>query len=235
VTELTFVTEARQRLEEQAAELTRSNSDLEQFAYVASHDLQDPLRKVTSFCQLLERRYHDALDDRGRQYVDFAVDGAQRMQVLINDLLTFSRVGRLHDKRTDVALDDTLDRALDALSTRLQEQSADVRRPASLPTITGDATLLTMLWRNLIGNALKFRDPSRTPRSSSRSGVARESGVSLSLTTASASIRSSPTRSSSSSSACTPATLTVERASAWPCARRSSSSMGAASGWTPPC
>jgi signal transduction histidine kinase len=162
--ELAFLSEARGRLEEQAAELTRSNAELEQFAYVASHDLQEPLRKVASFCQLIERRYNDALDERGRQYIAFAVDGAQRMQGLINDLLAFSRVSRLHDKQTEIALDTSLDRALEALSERLDEESATVARPEKLPTISGQPTLMTMLWQNLVNNALKFRRPDEAPR-----------------------------------------------------------------------
>jgi signal transduction histidine kinase len=161
--ELAFATEARQRLEEQAAELTRSNTELEQFAYVASHDLQEPLRKVASFCELLDRRYNDALDERGKQYIAFAVDGAQRMQVLINDLLTFSRVGRLHDKQVEVDLDTSLSRALDAISRRLEEESATVNRPADLPTVVGEPTLMTMLFQNLVNNAVKFRRPDTPP------------------------------------------------------------------------
>ncbi|MYR41451.1 sensor histidine kinase [Streptomyces sp. SID5910] len=150
-------------LDAQAVELRRSNAELEQFAYVASHDLQEPLRKVASFCQLLEKRYSDKVDDRGRQYIDFAVDGAKRMQVLINDLLTFSRVGRLNDAREPVALDKPLDKALTNLDTGLTEAGAQVERPEKLPQVVGDPTLLTMLWQNLVGNAVKFRHPDRAP------------------------------------------------------------------------
>jgi signal transduction histidine kinase len=150
-------------LDAQTVELRRSNAELEQFAYVASHDLQEPLRKVASFCQLLEKRYGDQLDDRGRQYIDFAVDGAKRMQVLINDLLTFSRVGRLNDAREPVDLDQALDKALRNLTASVEESGAVVDRPEDLPEIIGDPTLLTMLWQNLVGNALKFRHPDRAP------------------------------------------------------------------------
>ncbi|MFG2430713.1 CHASE3 domain-containing protein [Streptomyces sp. NPDC048590] len=144
-------------LSEQTAELRRSNSELEQFAYVASHDLQEPLRKVASFCQLLEKRYGDELDDRGRQYIDFAVDGAKRMQVLINDLLTFSRVGRVQQSWKPVDLDASLDRALSNLTLAVEDSGATVVRDAPLPELLGEATSLTMVWQNLIGNAIKFR------------------------------------------------------------------------------
>jgi signal transduction histidine kinase len=150
-------------LDAQAVELRRSNAELEQFAYVASHDLQEPLRKVASFCQLLEKRYGDRLDERGTQYIAFAVDGAKRMQILINDLLTFSRVGRLNDARVPVPLDTALDKALANLATAIEESHARVERPERLPEITGDPTLLVMLWQNLVGNAVKFRHPDRPP------------------------------------------------------------------------
>ncbi|MET0316895.1 MAG: ATP-binding protein, partial [Rhodococcus fascians] len=153
------------RLDEQTVELRRSNAELEQFAYVASHDLQEPLRKVTSFCQLIEKRYGDKLDERGVEYIAFAVDGAKRMQVLINDLLTFSRVGRLNSAETDVALDDALETGLANLSTAIDESGAEIARPAEpLPTVIGDPTLLAMLWQNLVGNAMKFRKDGVAPR-----------------------------------------------------------------------
>ncbi|WP_338703333.1 ATP-binding protein [Streptomyces sp. Q6] len=151
------------QLDLQAVELRRSNAELEQFAYVASHDLQEPLRKVASFCQLLERRYGDQLDDRGLQYIAFAVDGAKRMQTLINDLLTFSRVGRLNDAYGKVDQKASLDRALRNLAATVEEHDAIVEYPEDLPEVMGDPTLFTMLWQNLLGNAVKFRAPDRTP------------------------------------------------------------------------
>ncbi|MEU5097989.1 CHASE3 domain-containing protein [Streptomyces sp. NPDC020996] len=150
-------------LDVQAVELRRSNAELEQFAYVASHDLQEPLRKVASFCQLLEKRYGDKLDERGLQYIAFAVDGAKRMQVLINDLLTFSRVGRVNDAHLPVELDQALDKALANLDTAVTEAQARLERPEKLPRVVGDPMLLAMLWQNLIGNAVKFRHPDRAP------------------------------------------------------------------------
>jgi signal transduction histidine kinase len=153
---------AHEQLADQAQELRRSNAELEQFAYVASHDLQEPLRKVASFCQMLERRYGDQLDDRGRQYIDFAVDGAKRMQVLINDLLTFSRVGRVNDLAEPVDLERAYARALANLGGRIEDSGAQIVHDP-LPTVVGDPTLLGMLFQNLIGNALKFRAKGRTP------------------------------------------------------------------------
>lgn len=157
VAELEESQERETLLSEQTAELRRSNSELEQFAYVASHDLQEPLRKVASFCQLLDKRYGSELDARGRQYIDFAVDGAKRMQVLINDLLTFSRVGRVQQSWKPVDLDASLDRALSNLTLAMEDSGAVVVREDPLPELLGDSTSLTMVWQNLVGNAVKFR------------------------------------------------------------------------------
>jgi signal transduction histidine kinase len=149
------VAQARAALEEQAEELQRSNRELEQFAYVASHDLQEPLRKVASFCQMLERRYAGQLDERADQYIHFAVDGAKRMQQLINDLLEFSRVGRLSTPQTDVDLMSCLRNGMFNLQTAREESGAEVTWD-ELPHVLGEAPLLTQLLQNLIGNAIKF-------------------------------------------------------------------------------
>ncbi|MFJ4005856.1 ATP-binding protein [Streptomyces sp. NPDC090023] len=159
---LDFSEEARLRLDEQSADLKRSNAELEQFAYVASHDLQEPLRKVSSFTQLLQRRYGGQLDERADQYIDFAVDGANRMQTLINDLLDFSRVGRVHNTHQSVDLNVVMKRTLTAISVSVEESGAVITRD-ELPTLIADSTQMGMLWQNLIGNAIKFRRPGETP------------------------------------------------------------------------
>lgn len=153
---------ARRTLDRQAEELSRSNADLEQFAYVASHDLQEPLRKVTSFCQLLERRYAGQLDDRADKYLAFIIDGAARMQKLIQDLLGFSRVGRVDQTSAPVDLEAVYHRAVDSLALTIQETGAQLTHDP-LPTIVGDAATLEMLLTNLLGNAIKFRHPDRPP------------------------------------------------------------------------
>ncbi|HEX9998917.1 MAG TPA: ATP-binding protein, partial [Actinoplanes sp.] len=166
--ELAEVREARgqiewvnEQLKVQAEELTRSNRDLEQFAYVASHDLQEPLRKVASFCQLLQRRYAGQLDERADQYIAFAVDGAQRMQRLINDLLAFSRIGRLTTGFSEVDLAAVLTEVKSQLESRA---GPDAQISWSdLPVVEGEEPLLTTLFVNLIGNSLKFSRPDVPP------------------------------------------------------------------------
>jgi signal transduction histidine kinase len=162
VEELRASDDARVVVEVRSQELARSNAELEQFAYVASHDLQEPLRKVASFCQLLQARYGGQLDDRADQYIGFAVDGAKRMQALINDLLSFSRVGRVATEFTEVDLGGVLDQALDNLGTAIGEAGATVQH-TDLPVVGGERGLLVAVLQNLIGNAVKFRRPDGAP------------------------------------------------------------------------
>ncbi len=159
VAELSIVESAREQLQDQALELRRSNAELEQFAYVASHDLQEPLRKVASFCQALQQRYGGQLDARADQYIDFAVDGAKRMQILINDLLAFSRIGRGGRGPERTALADALADARAALAGALEDSGARIEA-GELPSVRGDRAQLASLFQNLIGNAVKFRGSS---------------------------------------------------------------------------
>jgi signal transduction histidine kinase len=155
VEELSALQEAHARLDFQTGELQRSNTELEQFAYVASHDLQEPLRKIASFCQLLEQRYGTELDERGRQYIAFAVDGAKRMQQLINDLLAFSRVGRAGVASVVVDMNAVLEQARLGLATAIEETGAEIIA-GPLPQVRGEPGLLAAVLQNLIGNAIKF-------------------------------------------------------------------------------
>ena len=164
------IAEAQARLEGQAAALEKSNRDLEQFAYVASHDLQEPLRKVASFCQMLQRRYAGQLDARADQYITYAVDGALRMQQLINALLEFSRVGRAAIPQTVVDLQECLELAMSNLEVSQRESGAEITWDP-LPSVRGEPALLTQLLQNLLANAIKFRSEA-APRA--HIGVRRE-------------------------------------------------------------
>ena len=136
-------------------ELARSNAELEQFAYVASHDLQEPLRMVTAYTQLLAERYRGKLDQNADQFIGYASEGAHRMQVLIQDLLAFSRVGRNGSTSANVDFNAVVEDVLQTLSSAIQESGAVVRR-AGLPTVWADRTQMAQLFQNLIGNAIKF-------------------------------------------------------------------------------
>jgi light-regulated signal transduction histidine kinase (bacteriophytochrome) len=144
------------RVKERTAELARSNAELEQFAYIASHDLQEPLRMVSSYVQLLGRRYQGKLDKDADEFIAFASEGAIRMQRLINDLLAYSRVGTRGKSFEEVNLEAVLARALENLQLALKEKSAAVTHDP-LPTVFGDVGQLTQVFQNLIDNAVKFR------------------------------------------------------------------------------
>jgi PAS domain S-box-containing protein len=157
---------ARKQLEEEReqllVQLVRSNRELEQFAYVASHDLQEPLRMVASFTRLLERRYKDKLDQDAREFINYAVDGALRMQKLIDDLLAYSRVGARDIPFEPTDCNHLLKQALCNLRVAIEENQAVITSDA-LPTITCNASQMAQLFQNLISNAIKFRG-AETPR-----------------------------------------------------------------------
>jgi len=170
IQELT-VAEQTSRIQAQADELRRSNHALEQFAYVISHDLQEPLRMVAAYTELLRESYRGKLGDDADKYIDFASGGARRMQQLINALLDYSRVTTRGKALAELSLDDVVDEALLNLQLTIQESAADVRRE-SLPQVLGDRAQLVRLVQNLVGNAIKFREEGRAPRVTIRATVA---------------------------------------------------------------
>ena len=147
----------RIKLEKRTAELERSNADLLQFAYVASHDMQEPLRITASFAQLLADRYQGQLDARADKYIHYIVDGARRMQALIGDILVYSRLGAQDDPVDDVALADVLDEARAQLAASIEESGARIIVEGELPAVRGERTQLERLFVNLLGNAIKYR------------------------------------------------------------------------------
>ena len=168
--------ETRRELEEKNRSLARSNSELEQFAYVASHDLSEPLRAVAGMVSLLARRYGGKLDDDADEFIAFAVEGCERMRAMIEDLLEFSRAGRteLHVRPVDLA--SLVQQTVQSLSAQIDEAHATVNAQ-DLPTVSADAPHLARVVQNLISNAVKFRRPDVPPvitvSASSQDGMSR--------------------------------------------------------------
>ncbi len=153
-----------QELARRAERLERTNVELQEFAYIASHDLSEPLRMVTSYLELLQRRYAGQLDDTADEFIGFAVGGARRMKALIDDLLTYSRVGSHEAGTADVDLGEVVADVLQILQPAIAESGAEVEVVEPLPCVLGDAVQLGQLVQNLIANAVKFRPPERPPR-----------------------------------------------------------------------
>ncbi len=160
------ITDRRQaelELQNQKQDLARSNAELQQFAYVASHDLQEPLRMITSYLELLERRYKGQLDERADKFIAYAVDGATRMQTLINDLLSYSRVGTSTQDWKTVDCEKIVQNVLSNLHLSIIQSCAVITHDA-LPTVNADSSQLTQLFQNLISNAIKFHREEEVPQ-----------------------------------------------------------------------
>ncbi len=180
------VAERTAELDERAKELARSNAELQQFAYVASHDLQEPLRMVASFTQLLAKRYKDKLDDDAREFINYAVDGATRMQTLISDLLTYARAGTQGKPLEPTDSEALFHRVLDSLKFVIEETGAVISHDP-LPMVMADPQQLGQLFQNLVTNAIKFRgeQPPHVKISVQRSGSdwkisVRDNGIGIS-------------------------------------------------------
>jgi light-regulated signal transduction histidine kinase (bacteriophytochrome) len=158
IRDITTRKEAEAHLLRKVDELNRSNEELGQFAYVASHDLQEPLRMVASYTQLLSRRYKGKLDSDADEFIAFAVDGASRMQRLIQDLLAYSRVGTKAQELLDISSEEALQQALVNLRGAVEESGAVVTHDP-LPTVLADEMQLIQLFQNLIGNGIKYQNP----------------------------------------------------------------------------
>jgi PAS domain S-box-containing protein len=176
---------AQALLEERTRDLARSNADLEQFAYLTSHDLQEPLRMVSSFTQLLDRRYRGQLDNRADDYIHYITEGAQRMQRLINDLLAYSRVGSRGRPFAPLEFENVLSQVVDNLQIAIEEAGVSLTHEP-LPRIYGDEIQLIQLMQNLIGNAIKFRsaNPAQIHISASQQGkewifAVRDNGIGI--------------------------------------------------------
>jgi signal transduction histidine kinase len=162
-TDITAEKRAEEALARQAKELARSNDDLHQFAHVAAHDLQAPLRMVRSYAQLLQRRFHGRLDAAADGYIDMIMDGVETMQQLTEGLLNLAQAGEALGEYADIRIETVIDGALTNLQPMIHETGAEVTC-GELPTVYADRLQMLQLFQNLIGNALKYRDPQRHPR-----------------------------------------------------------------------
>lgn len=154
---------ANEQLQAKSEELERSNHELEQFTYATSHDLQEPLRMINSYIQLLNKRYGDKLDEDAQTFLGFATEGAERMQELINDLLSLSKVSSSENRFMQVDIGKTVDRALQNLRMSTEESNAQIT-VNELPELNVDATQISQLFQNLIGNAIKYRHKDTAPQ-----------------------------------------------------------------------
>ncbi len=177
--------ETQQELEATVRELEASNDRLEQFASAASHDLQEPLRMISSYLRLLEDRYGDELDEDAEEFIAFAVDGADRLQVMVGDLLEYSRVETRGDPFEPVELDAVLEDALTDLQVRIEETDAEITAE-ELPRVAGDRSQLRQLFQNLVSNALEYSgdEPPRVHVSAERTGdrweiAVRDEGIGI--------------------------------------------------------
>ena len=154
--EIEYQISLEKKVRDRTIELELSNKDLQQFAYVASHDLREPLRMISSFLQLLERRYKDRLDDDANEFIGFAVDGAKRLDYMINDLLEYSRVANSKREFSNVDVNKVLEQTILNLKSAIDDNGAEITYDP-LPTIFGDEQLLILLFQNLISNSIKYR------------------------------------------------------------------------------
>ena len=212
-----FATSPRRRrharqLEHYARELERSNRDLADFAAVASHDLQAPLRRVATFCQMLARHCDGKLDERADEFLGYITEGTGQMQRLIDDLLAYSRISTRGKPFVPVDCEEVFARATNNLRPQIEESGAEVTH-GRLPTVVADATQLLQLFQNLLDNAIKYQHRSQANKCRWRRSASRPAGSSASVTTAPASPRMLPRESSSSFSGCTATSGTKARVS----------------------
>jgi light-regulated signal transduction histidine kinase (bacteriophytochrome) len=156
------LTEIKAELVKHQTDLELKNKELQDFAYVVSHDLKEPLRMVSSFTSLLEKRYHDQLDEKGHKYIEFAVGGAKRMQHMIDDLLEYTRLGRHDSEKEDVNINELVQEVLKNLSMKVNESNALIE-VSDMPRIKAIKVLIKVLFQNLISNALKFSTNTHNP------------------------------------------------------------------------